>query len=91
MKVSVPLDEFLVDGAPTEPPSRLPVVPACDRVILRPLSVVTVWPLPSWTLTVITELWAEPATMLDGDALHPSFAAAPTGPVPGTVIRQKMP
>lgn len=91
VKVAVPLDVLLVDGAPAAPPSRLPTAPACARVIARPLSVVTVRPLPSWTVTVIVELCVEPATMLAGDAEQPSFEAAPTGADAGTVIRQKMP
>jgi len=89
--VATPLLVVFVDGAPAAPPSRLPTVPACDRVMLRPLSVVTVRPFASCTDTVIVEVCVEPATMLAGDALHPSFAGAPTGADAGTVIRQKMP
>ena len=88
--VATPLDVVLVDDPPTAPPSRLPVAPACDSVMLRPLSVV-VRPFASWTETVIVDVWVEPATTLAGDALHPSFAGAPTGAPGGTVIRQKMP
>ena len=88
--VATPLEVFLVDDAPAAPPSRLPVAPACDRVMLRPLSVV-VSPFASWTETVIVDVWLEPATMLAGDAVQPSFAGAPTAEVDGTVIRQKMP
>lgn len=88
---AIPLLVVLVDDPPLAPPSRLPVAPACDSVIVRPLSVVTVWPLVSWTLTVIVELWVEPATMLVGLAAQPSFAGAPTGVGDGTVMRQKMP
>ena len=59
--------------------------------MLRLLSVVTVRPLPSWTVTVTVALRVEPATMLAGLTLQPSFEAAPTGAPLGTVIRQKMP
>jgi hypothetical protein len=89
-KVAVPLEVFLVDDAPAVPPSRLPVAPACDSVMLRPLSVV-VRPFASWTETVMVDVWVDPATTLAGDAVQPSFAGAPTGAVGGTVIRQKMP
>jgi hypothetical protein len=89
-KVAVPLDVFFVDDPPAAPPSRLPVAPACDSVMLRPLSVV-VRPFASWTETVIVDVWVDPATTLAGDAVQPSFAGAPTGAVGGTVIRQKMP
>jgi hypothetical protein len=90
VNVATPLDVFFVEDPPAAPPSRLPVAPACDSVMLRPLSVV-VRPLASWTETVIVDVWVEPATMLAGDAVQPSFAGAPTGAVGGTVIRQKMP
>jgi hypothetical protein len=40
--VARPLAVFFVDDAPAAPPSRLPSVPACDSVMARPLSVVTV-------------------------------------------------
>lgn len=88
---AVPFAVVVVKDPPVGPPSMLPVVPACDSVMLRPLSVVTVCPLLSWTVTVIVELWVEPATTLAGLAAHPSFEAAPTADEPGTVIRQKMP
>lgn len=45
--VAVPLDVLFVDDAPEAPPSRLPVVPACASVTLRPLSLVTVRPFAS--------------------------------------------
>jgi hypothetical protein len=89
--VATPLVVVFVDEPPAAPPSRLLVVPACESVMLRPLSVVTVCPFASCTDTVMVEVWLEPATTLAGDALHPSFAGAPTGAPGGTVIRQKMP
>jgi len=91
VKVAVPFEVVFVDEPPATPPSRLPVEPACERVMLRPLSVVTVRPLPSWTVTVTVALWVDPAMMLAGLALQPSFEAAPTVAPLGTVIRQKMP
>jgi hypothetical protein len=46
----------LVDEPPFAPPSRLLVTPACDSVMLRPLSVVTVCPFASCTDTVMVEV-----------------------------------
>lgn len=91
VQLAVPFAVVFVDEPPAAPPSRLPVVPACESVMLRPLSVVTVWPFVSWTETVIVELCVEPATMLAGEAVHPSLDAAPTGIPDGTVMRQKIP
>ena len=91
VKLTVPFEVVFVKDPPLGPPSMLPDVPACDSVMLRPLSFTTVWPFVSWTLTVIVDDCVDPATMFVGDAVQPSFAAAPTAVGPGTVIRQKMP
>jgi len=55
-KVATPLLVVLVDEPPFAPPSRLLVTPACDSVMLRPLSLVTVRPFASCTATVIVDV-----------------------------------
>ena len=89
--MAAPLVVSFVDDEPVGWPSRLPAVPAWKSVMLRPLSEVMASPFASWTWTVIVDVCCEPTAMLVGFAVQPSFAAAPTGAVPGTVMRQKMP
>jgi hypothetical protein len=56
VKVALPFTVVFVEVLPAAPPSRLLVAPACDRVMLRPLSLVTLRPFASCTETVMVDV-----------------------------------